>query len=156
MLTLMYSFSTSLWRCDFLSAQLRQLSSVLTICVKVALFSSLPSPKMSYETGPGVNAVCATFTYPFSDPRLCCESPFGVPNFDVQKLITGAEFIPRFHLFVNLKDRSLNNTLLSFHVICATNIPDSIGPNVFLPISNAFSNILSEFVAKMAEPNHEV
>ncbi|VDL59902.1 unnamed protein product [Hymenolepis diminuta] len=68
MLTLMYSFSTSLWRCDFLSAQLRQLSSVLTICVKVALFSSLPSPKMSYETGPGVNAVCATFTYPFSDP----------------------------------------------------------------------------------------
>ncbi|KAM3173560.1 hypothetical protein ACTXT7_012277 [Hymenolepis weldensis] len=79
--------------------------------------------------------------------RLSCEFPFDFPITNVQKPIIGAYFLPRFPLFVNVKDRPLHDNLLSFHIICADNIPDSIAPRVLLPISNVFSNILSEFPA---------
>lgn len=65
---------------------------------------------------------------------LSRESPFGVSITDVQKPIIGAEFLPRFHLFVNFKDCSLHNNLLSFHIIFATNILGSLGLHVLLPV----------------------
>ena len=50
------------------------------------------------------------------------EFPFIFYIADVQKHIIRADFLPKFFLLVNFKDRSLHGSLKSCHMICATDV----------------------------------
>nr|CDS26962.1 gag pol polyprotein [Hymenolepis microstoma] len=59
-----------------------------------------------------------------------------------QKPIIGAEFLTKFHLLINLCDRTTLNNLISLQVACGTDVIDSIGPHVLFLVINLFSDIL--------------
>ena len=81
---------------------------------------------------------------------------------DVQKPIIGADFLSKFGLLVNFKDRSLHDNLKSCHITCATDVSESISLHVVTPTNCQFSDIISEFPSifrpqyEILEPKHNV
>nr|CDS26255.1 gag pol polyprotein [Hymenolepis microstoma] len=80
-----------------------------------------------------------------SDLGFRREFPYVFLIADVKKPIIGTDFLSRFRLLVNFRDRVISADVTSLQVVCHNRTRNSFGLNSLLPAANPFSNILSEF-----------